>query len=116
MEDWKQLPGFSSYWFHPSGDIYGCILNRNMVGSVCDRGYIQVSLRDDSGKKHVIRHHLILAKLFIPNPGNCPVVDHINRNKLDNRISNLRWATKSENTLNADQVGRPRTKYSHTVE
>lgn len=44
--------------------------------------------------------HRLVALTFIPNPDNKAEVDHINRNKLDNSISNLRWVTHGENQLN----------------
>lgn len=47
--------------------------------------------------------HRLVAEVFLPNPGNKPQVDHINRNREDNRVSpvcNLRWATHSENQRN----------------
>lgn len=44
--------------------------------------------------------HRAVAELFIPNPDNKPCIDHINGNKHDNRLRNLRWVTYSENMLN----------------
>ena len=38
--------------------------------------------------------------LFIPNPENKPFVDHINEDKGDNTVENLRWATNSDNQRN----------------
>ena len=44
--------------------------------------------------------HRLMALAFIPNPDNKEMIDHINRNKLDNSIENLRWVTRSENIIN----------------
>jgi hypothetical protein len=52
-----------------------------------------------NGKKHYI-HHLV-AQAFLPAPtdDDC-VIDHIDRNKLNNHPSNLRWVSRSENGMN----------------
>lgn len=45
--------------------------------------------------------HRIIMELFgPPKPGPKYQIDHINRVKTDNRLSNLRWVTPSENCLN----------------
>lgn len=44
--------------------------------------------------------HRVVAKLFIPNPDNKPHIDHIDTDKLNNRVDNLRWCTQKENCNN----------------
>ena len=64
-------------------------------GSVGVKGYMRVHI---NGKDH--RVHRLVAETFIHNPENKPEVDHIDRNPVNNRVDNLRWATRSENNRN----------------
>lgn len=64
-------------------------------GTVAKDGYLRINFR-----RKCIYIHRILAETFIPNPDNKPTVDHINRNKLDNSLDNLRWATYAEQQEN----------------
>ena len=61
-----------------------------------NRGYHKVNL----GLNNQHKVHTLVALAFIPNPEGKPTVDHINRDSQDNRVSNLRWATYSEQNLN----------------
>ena len=45
-------------------------------------------------------NHVLIARTFIDNPDNKPYVDHINRDRSDNRVDNLRWVTSQENSFN----------------
>lgn len=71
------------------------------VKPVLSCGYLSVFIPYRKGRLI----HRLVAEAFIPNPGNKPTVDHINGNRLDNRVENLRWATQKENCNN------PNTKY-----
>ena len=44
--------------------------------------------------------HRLVAELYLPNPDNLPIVDHINRVRDDNRLENLRWVSIEENNQN----------------
>jgi hypothetical protein len=66
-------------------------------------GYLRVSL-SNNGEKTIAIHRLICLS-FIPNPLNKPTVNHINGIKTDNRLCNLEWATRSENSLHAFKNG-----------
>ena len=45
--------------------------------------------------------HRLVAEAFIDNPQGYTEIDHLNRNKLDNSVANLRWVTHSENMRNS---------------
>ena len=62
-----------------------------------ERGYCRLSLKIHGVKKHFAIHRLV-AIAFIPNPENKPQVDHIDCNKENNRVDNLRWVTNQENS------------------
>ena len=48
--------------------------------------------------------HRIVAESFIPNPDNLPVVNHINKNRLDYRIENLEWVSYEDNAEGSTPV------------
>ena len=67
--------------------------------SITNKGYYRLALCKNGDKKYFHIHRLV-AETFLPNIDNKPTVDHINRNKLDNCINNLRWATYQEQIKN----------------
>ena len=70
---------------------------RVLKESVHSQGYIQVHL---NGKTYLL--HRLIALQFLPNPDtiNNDVIDHINHNRADNHLSNLRWCSSTENSRN----------------
>ncbi len=88
-------------WGHPQ---YPFIKEQNTVW-----GYQYCAIKYDDGngknKKITKRVHRLVAEAFLPNPNNYPFVMHIDNNKKNNDISNLKWGTASENTQQAVNDG-----------
>lgn len=72
--------------------------------SIGKRGYYAISVRKN-GKLKLLTVHRLIAFAFIPNPKDKPYINHKDGNKLNNDISNLEWATSSENNLHAYKTG-----------
>lgn len=98
MEEWRAVPGFEGYEVSSEGRVRS--LKRGVVRPAPDRcGYLMCNLWKDA-KGHTRRIHRLVAVAFIPQIEGKPFVDHIDRNKLDNTVSNLRWSDRSEQNIN----------------
>ena len=97
------IPGFDNYTIYENGDVHSKRRNTAKGGimkpQLANNGYFQVQLCKE-GKTKKFRIHRLLGIAFIPNPENKPCIDHIDRNKLNNNLNNLRWATVIENNNN----------------
>lgn len=70
-----------------------------------ENGYKIISLRVN-GKQWNLYSHRIIAKYFIPNPENKPIVNHKDGNRANNNISNLEWCTLKENSQHARKTNQ----------
>jgi hypothetical protein len=97
MEEFVEIKDFEGYKINREGEIMGKV-GRILKPSLND-GYLRVCLTKD-GKHHTKRIHRLLGIQFIPNPNNLPVIDHIDGNRQNNSLENLRWVSKIENSNN----------------
>lgn len=64
-----------------------------------ESGYLRLTIWVKKVIKH-IRVNRMVAVAFIPNPDNKPEVDHIDHDRTNNNVENLRWVTHKENLQN----------------
>lgn len=92
-EEWKRIN--DDYLISSTGKVYSLKSCKTLKGGQFSNGYLYCALGRNS-KNHMI--HRLVAEAFIPNPENKPCIDHINGNRTDNRVENLRWCTHKENS------------------
>ena len=100
-EIWKDIKGYEGlYQISNLGNVKKLINNKYMAISK-DLGYETVKLTNKNGNRRHLFLHRIIADVFIPNPNNYKIVNHIDCNKFNNNIKNLEWCTQKENVKHA---------------
>ena len=97
------IPNFSNYFLGDDLQVYNKKTGRILEGNINTRGYLKITMINDKGEKSAHGLHYIIAMCCIPKPE--LIVNHIDNNKLNNRISNLEWVTPSENRKHSFQSG-----------
>lgn len=100
-EVWKDVVGYEGlYKVSNMGRIKSIKRHRAKCDKILKpdllKGYHRVTLCSNNKIKRMFVHRLV-AIAFIQNTDNKPDIDHINYIKNDNRVDNIRWATRSEN-------------------
>ena len=98
METYKSIEEFENYEISNFGTVRNIKTKRILKASI-NRGYFRIGLMQNDKQKFMFIHNLV-GLSFIPNPDNKALIDHIDRNPLNNSVQNLRWCTHSENQRN----------------
>lgn len=100
------IPGFPNYVLLDL-QVYRKVSEntlRKIKPTLMATGYYTITMTDTEGKQRKEYIHRVIAKAHIPNPENKRTVNHIDGNKANNILSNLEWATASEQQLNIYRV------------
>ena len=106
MEHWKKIPTFPLYAASTWGNI-----RRDEPGSGTyvghpvgiyvhkDTGYMTCRIVCSTRKRGITSTvHRLIAQTFLPNPDGLPEVDHIDKDRTNNHVTNLRWISSAANT------------------
>ena len=101
LTNFKNIKDYEGlYMINSNGDIYNCKRKNLMKSLICKgNGYFKIGLTKNNKQKTYLLHRLI-AIHFIENPNNYELVDHIDNNRINNKLDNLRWVDYSGNIRN----------------
>lgn len=95
----------TTYLISEDGKCFNTKTNKYLKGQVTKWGYLSYYLTLEDGTKQRFFGHRLVALAYIPNPLNKPEVNHIDGNKLNNKVENLEWVTASENQKHNIKIG-----------
>lgn len=117
-EVWKDIENYHNYQISTFGNVKSkerytntgiknqkkCLRKEKILKQQIDKkGYHYVRLYNDNGWKY-FKVHILVAKTFIKNVNNEPTVDHIDRDKNNNNVNNLRWCSYKEQENNKNKT------------
>ena len=97
-EEWRPVQDYSDVFVSNLGEVRKG--DKKLAIRPDRNGRAMVSIWTNGVGAKIYMRYTLMAQAFIPNPENKPEVDHKNGDHTDDRLENLRWATRSENTQN----------------
>lgn len=107
-EQWKFIPNTNNlYKVSSLGRVFSLKRGKFIKPTMPKGGYCSFNISVNSHVR-LGRIHRLVAEAFIPNPDRLPCIDHINGDRTDNSVTNLRWCTHVQNANNPNT--KPKTK------
>lgn len=118
-EEWKPVVGYEKFYECSNLGRFRSLpkVINGRWGTACYKGRVVKTMKSSSNgygllslvsdtRKLTVRSHRFIAKTWIPNPDGKPYINHIDCDKMNNRIDNLEWVTAKENTAHIIKLGR----------
>jgi len=98
MSIWKKIENFDAYSISDGGEVRNDNTGKILSPYISTSGYYCLTLWKNE-RNHIKYIHRLLCEAFKEKASNKSQVDHIDGNKLNNSLRNLRWVSASENRL-----------------
>jgi len=100
-EEMRLIKGSSTDYITPTGNIYkdygdNMFYHKSVYPNKYN-DYLYCGITYNEGQK-TKRVHVLVAETYLPNPNNYPIVMHLDNNKQNCCVNNLKWGTIQENT------------------
>lgn len=110
----KPIQDFDDYYISNFGNVYSKksgFLKKLIPALDGQKNYLLIGL-SRNGQRHRKLVHRLVAQAFIPNPHQLPEVNHKDKNKKNNHVSNLEWCTRKENLEDSYSTMSPNRNFN----
>jgi len=106
-----EILNYPNYLIYNDGRVYNKKYNR-FLKPIVVCGYLHVDLYNNNVRQRLKIHRLV-ALHYLNNVEGKDFIDHIDRDKTNNKVSNLRWVNRSENQINRMFKNNTNTNHKH---
>ncbi len=110
MKQSKVIPGYENYSITTCGAVINNTTGKELKQTDL-KGHKRIKIPNAEYIRKNFLVHRLVAEAFIDNPDSLPLVDHIDRKKDNNCVTNLRWA---DSQMNADNKVSHRKALYHS--
>jgi len=114
-----EIPNWENYTIDFNGNVYSKkskrFLKQQITTNYTGHKSYKISFRLN-GKTKTFLIHRLMGLTYLPNYYGLPEIDHKDRNSLNNNLFNLRWVSRSENSINVRMRPNKKVPFRHINE